>query len=101
MRESPVRPKLSRQISSQPHRQTRQRASEAGDGRSTGSVLSPEMGTVVVLLDKLPGSRRVAVPDATWLFDAFPVFFAGMAGAASGKWDQVSFCDAFPGTVFT
>jgi len=48
MRESPVRPKLSRQVGSRPRGQTRQRVSEAGEGKGAGSVLSPEMGIVVV-----------------------------------------------------
>jgi len=56
MRESPVRAKSGRQLRGQPHRQTRQRASEAGDGKGAGSVLSPEIG-MVVDIGQPPGNR--------------------------------------------
>jgi len=47
--ESPVRPKCGRQAGSRPRRQTRQRASEAGEGEDAGPVPSPEMGMVADL----------------------------------------------------
>jgi len=44
--ESPARPKCGRQAGSRPRRQTRQRASEAGEDKGASSVLSPEMGII-------------------------------------------------------
>ena len=100
MRESPVRPKLSRQVGGRPRRQTRQRVSEAGEGKGAGSVLSPEMGIVVVTginpgkpggKPTLSDERKAAVLRALWPANRTPPGSetgACVHGGGPGTWES-------------